>query len=93
MVGRCVLVAPQATRLQIDDLHTPVARGDFQAQTEIGTDHHRQLTDEHQPVCGDVAQKADRLVGDAVEHFQKIRQLMPLDTAVSEHAQFAQQGP
>ena len=85
-------MTPQATRPQIDDLHAPAARGDFQAQIEIHADHHRQLTDKHQPVFGDVAEIANRLVGNAVEHFQKIRQLMPLDPAVSKHAQMAQQG-
>lgn len=86
-------MAPQATRLHIDDLQDAVAGGDFQAQFEVRADHHRQLADKHQPVFGDIAQKANRFVGDAVEHSQKIRQLMPLDPAVSEHAQFAQQGP
>lgn len=86
-------MAPQATRLEVDDLLAAIGHGDFQAQIEIGADHHRQLADEHQPVFGDVAQKTNRFVGDAVENFQKIRQLMPLDPAVSEHAEFATLGP
>jgi len=61
-------MAPQATRLKINDLQAAIAGGDFQAQIEIGADHHRQLADQHQPVFGHVAQKADGFVGDAVEH-------------------------
>ncbi|MNY32127.1 hypothetical protein D3C86_1663240 [compost metagenome] len=93
MVRGRVFVAPQATRLQVNDLLAAVADGNLQAQIEVSTDHHRQLTDKHQPVFGDIAQKSDGLVCNAVEHFQKIRQLMPLDPAVSEHAEFATQGP
>jgi len=86
-------VTPQATRPQVDDLLATIAGGDFQAQIEVRADHQGQLADEHQPVRGHVAQKADGFVGDAVEHFEKIRQLMPLDPAVGEHAEFATQGP
>jgi len=59
---------------------------------EFGADHHRQLTDEHQPVFGHVAQKTDGFVGDAVVHPEEVRQLMPFDSAVSKHAQYAMQG-
>jgi len=89
----CVFVAPQATRPQVDDLLATIAGGDLQAQIEVRADHQGQLTDQHQPVLGHIAQKANGFVGDAVEHSQKIRQLMPLDPAVSEHAEFAMQGP
>ena len=86
-------MAPQAAGFEVNDLLATIGHGNFQAQIKIGADHHRQLTDKHQPVCGDVAEEANRFVGDAVEHSQKIRQLMPLDPAVSEHAEFATQGP
>jgi len=66
--GGRVFVAPQATSRQVDNLLTTLAQGDFQAQVELGTDHHRQLADEHQTVFGHVAQKADGFVSDAVEH-------------------------
>lgn len=89
----CVFVAPQAARPQVDDLLASVDGGNFQAQIEIRADHHGQLADEHQPVLGHVTQETDGLVGDAVEHFEKIRQLMPLDPAVGEHAEFTTQGP
>ena len=61
-------MAPQATRLKINDLNAAIAGGDFQAQIEFSADHHRQLTDQHQPFIGHVAQKADGFVSDAVEH-------------------------
>ena len=93
MVGGFVFVAPQTTGRQVNDLLAAVAGGDFQTQVKVDAHHHGQLTDEHQPVGGHVAQKADGFVGDAVEYFQKIRQLMPLDPAVGKHAQLAQQGP
>jgi hypothetical protein len=86
-------MAPQAAALEVYDLVAATGHGNFQAQIEIGTDHHRQLADEHQPVFGDVTQKANGFVGNAIEHSKKIRQLMPLDTAVGEHAEFAMQGP
>ena len=92
VLRRGVFMAPQATRGQVDDLLAAVAHGDFQTQVEVDSDHHRQLTDKHQPVFGDVAQKADRFIGDAVEHSEEIRQLMPFDPAVGKHAQFAMQG-
>ena len=59
---------------------------------KVDADHYRQLTDEHQPVVGDVAEEADRFVGDGVEHSEEVRQLMPFDPAVGKHAQFAMQG-
>ena len=93
MVGRCVFMAPQAAALEVYNLVAATGHGNFQAQIEIGTDHHRQLADKHQSVFGDVPQKADGFVGNAVEHSQKIRQLMPLDPADGEHAEFATQGP
>ncbi|MNH27482.1 hypothetical protein D3C79_875960 [compost metagenome] len=80
-------MAPQATGLQVDDSQTTFAGWNFQAQVEVRADHHRQLADQHQPVFGDIAQVADGFAGDAVEHFQEVRQLMPLDSAVSEHVQ------
>lgn len=46
----CVFVAPQAARGKVDDLLATVTLGDFQAQMEIHSGHHRQLADEHQPV-------------------------------------------
>jgi len=93
VVGRFVFVAPQATGPQIDDLHTSAEGGDFQTQVKVDAHHHGQLADEHQPVCRHVAEKANGFVGDAVEHSEEIRQLMPLDPAVGKHAQMAQQGP
>lgn len=92
MLGGRVFVAPQTARRQVDDLLTTLAQRDFQAQVEFDTDHHRQLADEHQTVFGHVAQKADGFVGDAVEHSQKIWQLMPFDSTVGKHTQFAMQG-
>ena len=86
-------MAPQAAGVEVDHLLAAFGHGDFQAQIEIGADHDWQLTDEHQPVFRDIAQEADRFISDAVEYSQKIRQLMPLDPAVGEHAQYAQQGP
>ena len=90
--GGRVFVTPQAARGEVDDLLTALTQWDFQAQVEFGTDHHRQLADEHQTVFGHVAQKADGFVGDAVEYSQKIRQLMPFDSTVGKHTQFAMQG-
>lgn len=86
-------MAPQAASRQVDDLLAALAQGNFQAQFEFGTDHHRQLADEHQTVFRDVAQKADGFVGDAVEHSQKIRQLVPFDSTVGKHERIAMHGP
>jgi hypothetical protein len=88
MSGGRVFVAPQATGLQIDDPLAAFGRGNFQTQVEFGADQHRQLADQHQPVFRDIAQVADGFAGDAVEHFQEVRQLMPLDSAVGEHVRF-----
>ena len=89
---RRVFVTPQAASGEVDHLLTAIVAGDFQAQIEIHTDHHRQLADQHQPVRGHIAEKADGFVGDAIEHSEEIRQLMPFDPAVGKHAQFAMQG-
>ncbi|MNT53469.1 hypothetical protein D3C72_1905560 [compost metagenome] len=78
-------MAPQATRPQVDDLRAVLTDGDLEAQNEFGADHHRQLTDQHQPVFGHIAQIANGLVRVAVEDSQKVRQLMPLDSAVGKH--------
>lgn len=88
-----VFVAPQTARRQVDDLLTALAQGDFQTQLEFGTDHHRQLADKHQTVFGDVAQKPDGFIGDAVEHSQKIRQLVSFDSTVGKHERIAMHGP
>lgn len=92
VLRRGVFVAPEAARGQVNDLLAAFAGRDFQPQIEIHADHQWQLTDEHQPVFGNIAQKTDRFVGDAVEHSEEIRQLMPFDPAVGKHAQFAMQG-
>ena len=92
VLRRRVFVTPQATRGEVDHLLAAIVAGDFQAQLEVDADHHRQQANKHQPVIGHVAQKADRFVGDGVEHPEEVRQLMPLDPAVGKHAQFAMQG-
>jgi hypothetical protein len=92
MQGRRVFVTPQAARREVDDLLAAVAEWQFETQTEIDTDHHRQLADEHQPVLGHVAQKTDGFVGDAVVHPQEVRQLVPFNSTIGKHAQYAMQG-
>ena len=92
MQGRRVFVAPQAARREVDDLLAAVAEWQFETQTEIDADHHRQLADEHQPVLGHVAQKTDGFVGDAVVHPQEVRQLVPFNSTIGKHAQYAMQG-
>ena len=87
VVQRCgVFMAPQATGAEIDELRLSITAGDFHPQLELGTDQHRQLADQHQPVSGNIAQVTDRLVGKPVEDFQVGRQLMPLDPRFREHA-------
>ncbi|MNV86939.1 hypothetical protein D3C71_1810140 [compost metagenome] len=86
MMGRRIFMAPQATGPQVDHLRDAVADWDLQAQIKHRAHHHRQLADEHQPVFADTADRAHGLVGDAVEYFQKTRQLVPLDPAFCEHA-------
>ncbi|MNR30120.1 hypothetical protein D3C85_1475570 [compost metagenome] len=93
VLRRFVFMAPQAIRLQVDKLLATLSGGDFQTQVEIDAHHHGQLTDQHQPFFGHVAEIADGFVGDAIEHFEEIRQLMPRDPAVGKHAQMAQQDP
>lgn len=88
---RGVFMAPHAARGEVDHLLAAIAGGYFQTQLEIHANHHGQLADQHQPVFGEVAEKADGLVGYAVEHSEEIRQLMPFDP-FGKHAQFAMQG-
>lgn len=92
MQRRGVFMAPHAIRGEVDDLLAAIAGGDFQMQLEIHANHHGQMADQHQPVCGHVAEKTDGLVGNAIEHSKEIRQLMPFNPAVGKHAQFAMQG-
>lgn len=80
-------MAPLAAGLKIDDLERAFAVGNLEAQGEVGVGHDGDLADEHQAVFGDVAQVANGFVGDAVENLEEIRQLMPLNPAVSEHTQ------
>ena len=86
-MGRGVLMTPLTAGAQVDHLGDVVAGGDLQAQVKKRAHHHWQVTDEHQPVFGDVADKADGFVRDAIEDFEKIRQLVPLYPAFCEHVE------
>lgn len=86
-MGRGVFMAPLATGAQVDHLGDVVAGRNLQAQVKHRAHHHRQVADEHQSVFGDIADKADGFVRDAVEDFEKIRQLVPLDPAFCVHVE------
>lgn len=87
-MGRGIFMAPLAAGAQVDDLRDVIAGGNFQAQVKNRAHHHRQVADEHQTVFRDIADVANGFVSDTVEDFEKIRQLVPLDPAFCEHAEY-----
>jgi len=63
---------------------TALARN-LQAHLEANTKHHRIGADQHQPALGQVADEAQRLLGEPIEYVEVVRQLMPLDTTLVRH--------
>ena len=86
--GRHIFTTPQASRREVDPLHTPISTWKLEPQFKIGIDQQRQLADQHQPPLGYVAQIPHDLVRESVEYFQKTRQLVTLDAALDNHVEF-----
>ncbi|MCY1186454.1 hypothetical protein D9M73_273310 [compost metagenome] len=78
-------MAPLTVGVEINEMQLPVLARNLQSHVEARAHQHRQLTDQHQSVHGDVAQVAHGLVGNAIEHLQVVRQLMAFDMALGRH--------
>lgn len=81
-----ILAGPQTERAEIHmtQLLARLYRY-FQAHIEAHAEHHRIGTDQHQPTFGQVADKAQRLLGKPIENIEVVRQLVPLDTTLVRH--------
>ena len=66
-----ILMTPQAVSREVNGMYLAFASRDLQPQLEFNVDHHRQLTDQHQPLLGNIAQIANGLVREAIEYLQK----------------------
>jgi len=73
MHGVYILMAPQAGSREVYRLYLALRPRDLQAQLELHVDHHGQLADQHQPLRGDIAQIANGLVRQAIEHLKETR--------------------
>jgi len=85
MLRRHIFTAPQAIGSEHNVLLRSLIGGDFQVQVKVRADHQRQMADQHQTICRNIAQKTDGLAVDFIKHSQKIRQLLPLDSPFFVH--------
>lgn len=83
--GRDVLTRPAARRAEINITQLAVLAGNLQAHFKACVSHHGIRADEHQPRLRQVADEAQRFVGESIEYVEVIRQLVPLNTALIEH--------
>src|SRR5690606_12101532 len=82
---RDILAGPQAERAEVHMTRLASLAGDLQAHLETDTEHHRIGADQHQSAFRQIANKAQRLLGEPVEYVEVVRQLMPLDTTLVRH--------
>src|SRR5690606_24546693 len=74
-----VFSGPLAGGVEVDGSPDALGAGNLQAHVEARADQQRPLADQHQPLARQVAEVAQRLVGDPVVDLEVIGQLLALN--------------